>query len=139
MEIVEPAITSAQPIGRERTTVELFFYHIKHWLLRQRRKLPYLIWYNDELDIGVTFSRERLLPDGSMDDAFRAMFGSRLAEVERAMHDMGVGFDTGVGLDGRDWEWDFSLSGPISVRFRHRATKPERRMERPKPHLVCSN
>jgi hypothetical protein len=139
MEIVQSAPAEAnEAVGRERTKTELFFYHIRQWLARQRRKMPYLVWYNDELDVAVTFSRERLLPDGTIDDAYGALFGSRLAEVEGVMREMDIEFDRGVGFDGRDWEWDWSLKGPISVRFRHRATKPERRRERLKPKLVCS-
>ena len=41
-------------------------------------------------------------------------------------------FDLGLikhepGIGGRDWEWDWSLSGPISVTFRGRAARPGQR------------
>jgi hypothetical protein len=138
MEIVETPESSAQPIGCERTKLELFFYHTKRWLTRQRRKLPYLVWWNDEVDVTVTFSQHRL-PDGAtLDEAVSYLYRSRMAEIETSLAEIGISFDRGGGYDGRDWEWDWSLKGPISVRFRHRATKPERRRERLKPQLVCS-
>lgn len=40
-----------------------------------------------------------------------------LAEIERALAEIGIEFDKGVGLGGRDWEWDWSLRGPIEIRF----------------------
>lgn len=45
-----------------------------------------------------------------------------LFEAERALSNLGIGFDTGAGIGGelleRDWEWDWSLSGPVEVKFR---------------------
>lgn len=120
-------------VGREMTVIELSASNIKNWFIRQRRKLPYLVWYNDELDVTVTFREARLqefrfdpkngFPAGALDYLNKG----RMAEIERALGDIGIGFDKGGGFDGRDWEWDWSLSGPISVKFRHRATKPELR------------
>ena len=126
-------------VASEMNGWQIFLCRLRGYYIRLRRKCPYVVWYDDELDVTVTFSREHLLPDGSIDDAFRTLFGSRLAVVEKAIGDMDIGFDRGVGFDGRDWEWDWSLRGPISVRFRSRATKPERRRERPRPKLVCSS
>ena len=83
MEIVPTPDLETAAVGRMMTPWEIFISGIKYRAIRLRRKLPYLVWYNDELDVTVTFSRERLLPDGSFDDAFRTLFGSRLAEVER--------------------------------------------------------
>ena len=44
----------------------------------------------------------------------------QLYKAEDALRKLGVSFDTGSGcLDGsRYWEWDWSLKGPVSVRFR---------------------
>jgi hypothetical protein len=41
-----------------------------------------------------------------------------LFKIEGLLGQMGVGFDTGGGCGGRDWEWDWSLSGPLDVTFR---------------------
>ena len=30
---------------------------------------------------------------------------------------MGIHFDTGAGCGNRDWEWDWSLRGPIEIHF----------------------
>jgi hypothetical protein len=115
-----------------------------YWGVRQRRRLPYLVWYGDELDVVVTFSEDKLRPveirpGDDPRDAFHQLFGGAFFEIEQTLDNMGIRFDKGVGLDGRDWEWDWSLKGPISVRFKARATKPELRMERPKPKLVVNN
>lgn len=89
------------------------------------RKLPRLIWLDDEVNVVVTFTSDRLLPGDTVDEAFRSLFTGRLAQVEHALSDMGVGFDKGMGMDGRDWEWDWSLRGPISVRFRGRTKQAD--------------
>lgn len=49
---------------------------------------------------------------GLTDSQIEALF-----KIEQLFRDIGIGFDT--GYDGtsetRDWEWDWSLSGPIKV------------------------
>jgi len=40
-----------------------------------------------------------------------------IIEVEKAFQKIGITFDTGAGFGYRDWEWDFSLKGPINVYF----------------------
>lgn len=139
MEVIDgtPA-ASGEPIAHEMTRWEAGISAAKYWLIRQRRKLPYLVWYGDELDVGVTLSQDKLTAD-SMEGAFKQFNSGAFVEIEKIFSEMGIGFDKGLGLDGRDWEWDWSLQGPISIRFRSRATKPERRLERPKPRLVVSN
>lgn len=111
---------------------------MRHQLVQIRRKFPYLVWYGQEVDVGVTFMQDKLPSNSSMEDAFRTLYSGKIYDVEKQIKSMGIGFDTGVGFDGRDWEWDWSLSGPISVRFRSRAKCPERRRERPKPTLAYS-
>lgn len=46
----------------------------------------------------------------------------KLWQAETLLHEIGVSFDTGAGCGQRDWEWDWSLSGPVKVTFR-RLTK----------------
>lgn len=41
----------------------------------------------------------------------------KLFELERLMRELGVSFDTGAGSGWRDWEWDWSLKGPVKVEF----------------------
>ena len=50
-----------------------------------------------------------------------------LNKAKQHLNEIGITFDSGMGFDGRDWEWDYSLEGPISVRFKRRAANPERR------------
>ena len=39
----------------------------------------------------------------------------KLFKIERIFRDIGVTFDTGAGFGNRDWCWDFSLKGPVSI------------------------
>jgi hypothetical protein len=139
MKLIEtPSMSTASgEIAREMTQLEKLIAGIKYRLMRLRRKLPYLVWYGDELDVGVTLSQDKLTAD-SLDGAFRQFNSCAFVEIEKIFSEMGIGFDKGLGCDGRDWEWDWSLKGPISVRFRSRATKPHLRIGRPKPRLVAS-
>lgn len=120
--------------AREMTRLQIVRSRLSILATRLRRKLPYLVWYGDELDVRVTFSQNKLDPENPM----RSLFSGALYEVEKQMRDMDINYDTGIGCAGRDWEWDFSLKGPISVTFRSRATRPERRKEPPRPHLIFS-
>jgi hypothetical protein len=94
------------------------------WHYRLSRWLPRLVWRDDEIDVTITWRDDPLRPDR---DSFRQLFSGRLYEIELMLHEMGISFDTGMGCDGRDWEFDFSLSGPVSIKFRSRAKRPERR------------
>ena len=38
-----------------------------------------------------------------------------LFEIERLLAKNGITFDTGSGFGKRDWQWDWSLEGPIEV------------------------
>lgn len=111
------------------------FRQCQHRLVQVRRKFPYLVWYGDELDVRVTFTEDRLsvaqsFPDAesSLSLAQRHLNRGAFAKMENAFSELGIQFDKGVGFDGRDWEWDWSLEGPIKVRFRSRAKRPERRV-----------
>jgi hypothetical protein len=39
----------------------------------------------------------------------------KLFQIEKLFAELGIIFDTGGGCGGRDWEWDYSLSGPVKV------------------------
>jgi hypothetical protein len=118
-------------VARVMTPWELLLYRIGNALVRLRRKLPYVVWYDQELDVGVRFVGNRLTSapfDGaSPGETFPQLWSGAIHSAEKSLHNAGIYFDTGMGCAGRDWEWDFSLRGPISVRFRSRATRPERR------------
>lgn len=96
-------------------------------LARLRRRLPYLVWHGDEIDVGVTFFNFPLQEGLDLEGAYRHLHSGKIHEIEKALRDVGVTFDKGMGFGGRDWEWDWSLEGPISVSFRRRAKRPELR------------
>ena len=37
--------------------------------------------------------------------------------LERLLDKMGIKFDTGTGFGCRDWQWDWSLKGPVKVTY----------------------
>ncbi len=109
------------------------------WHFRLKRWIPRLVWLGDEIDVVVTLTEDKL-PEGlgPADNPLRLLFSGGLFEIEKQLRTMGITFDTSMGFGGRDWEWDYSLAGPISVRFKGRAKHPERRVRKecPKPRLV---
>ncbi|MHA1815235.1 MAG: hypothetical protein ACTSX1_04465 [Candidatus Heimdallarchaeaceae archaeon] len=42
----------------------------------------------------------------------------KIMAIEDALHAAGIHFDTGAGFGCRDWEWDYSLQGPIKIYFK---------------------
>lgn len=144
MELIQspPVEPTGACIGREMTKFELLIDRAKRMITRLRRRLPYLVWWNDELDVTVTLSQDKLpemaiAAGEDMREALRPLFSGAFAEIERTFLEMGISFDKGMGCEGRDWEWDWSLKGPISIRFRGKAKNPHLRIERPKPRLVA--
>lgn len=133
MHIIDTPAATADPNVRSMTRLEAAVGRAKGWLLRLRRRLPYLVWYGDEIDVRVTFSQDKL---DDVTNPFRQLFSGELFELEKRLGNIGIGFDRGVGFDGRDWEWDWSLKGPISVTFRGRASKPWLRRDPPQLFIV---
>ena len=104
------------------------------WWLRFKRLIPRLVWVGQEIDVVVTFVEDRLqmqsIDPVKPDDFNKAMtplFRGALPKISDALREIGVEFDQGLGLSGRDWEWDFSLRGPISVRFKRVCKTTDRR------------
>lgn len=136
MEVIDTEPQPTAPSGREMTRWEQRVWRSKLWFIRLRRRLPHLVWWNDELDVCVTLSQDKLPESTNPDAAFGKLFGGAFFEAEKIFYEMGIGFDTGMGSEGRDWEWDWSLKGPIHIKFRGRARHPEKRIERPRPQLI---
>jgi len=96
-----------------------------------RRKIPSVVWPGDEVWVLVNFPENRLqlAPagvddlDGSFGDAVRQLSNGALPEIEARFRELGIEFDKGLGMGGRDWEWDFSLKGPIKVTFKRKSKK----------------
>lgn len=123
-------------VAYEMTPLQHFGSGVRIFFARLRNRLPHLVWRGDEIDVRVVFTADKLphIEGESIEDALREaqreLDSSPLVEMEQALSRLGVSFDKGMGPDGRDWEWDFSLRGPISVQFKRRAAKPERRVGR---------
>lgn len=121
-------------VAREMTRIGVWRSRVNNWLSAQRRRLPYLVWHGDDLDVRITFVENRLVPTefnpdnpSSIRNVQDQLNAGLLPDIERKMREIGVTFDKGLGPDGRDWEWDWSLSGPVNIRFIGRASKPEKR------------
>jgi len=41
----------------------------------------------------------------------------KILEMEKILHEVGISFDTGTGFGCRDWQWDWSLKGPVQVSY----------------------
>lgn len=92
----------------------------------RRRYIPYLVWWNDELDINILFAEDRLRAQ-TLKEAHQDLFRGTFDIARKHLNEVGITFDHGLGLDGREWEWDWSLQGPVRVRFRGRAKYPDLR------------
>jgi hypothetical protein len=124
-------------IAVEMTKTQLFVSRIKTWFtINISRKLPRLVWYGDELDVRVTFSQDPIDQSMSADELFDGLTSGGLYEAQSSLNGMGVSFDVGMGENGRDWEWDYSLEGPISVKFCGKTKIIEKRKARHVLHLV---
>ena len=115
---------SSYPATRQYGPIEAFANRVRERLKTLRRRwFPYLVWHGQPAWVRVTFT-EAKLPAIEGPDLQKvlaqsvAVFGSgHIAEIERALAEIGIEFDTGAGPNGRDWEWDWSLRGPIEIRF----------------------
>lgn len=48
-----------------------------------------------------------------------------LFKIQELFNSIGIGFDTGYGDGVRDWEWDWSLRGPVKVTSSGVQTPPD--------------
>ena len=126
MNLIEDAASEpgAHEYPKWRTAWNRAFREV--WTYRLRRWLPRLVWLGDELDVQITWIADK--PEEGQEPSFGLLFNGGIYEIESQLHHMGIGFDAGIGRGGRDWEWDWLLSGPVRVKFRGRAKHPERRV-----------
>jgi hypothetical protein len=118
-------IETGQPICREMNFWQRIFHKASGWCYRNiSRRLPRLVWIGDEVDISVNFHHIGNLGGAGIDPV-------NLYQAQNLLNELGITFDTGSGCRGRDWEWDWSLHGPISLKFRGRAREPELRRTQP--------
>lgn len=129
------ALGRGDPLARETSVIERIRSRLRGCLTRLRRRLPHVIWAGQEVDVHVT-----LMGAGPDFEARAEGDGSRaIRQAQTALHEAGIQFDSGGGLGVRDWQWDYSLNGPISVTLVGKARRPDRRREALKPRLVVSN
>ena len=117
-------------IARQMGPLEGLWYDIKLKVAGLRRRyIPYLVWHGQQVDIRVTFLENRLHPvdPDHPEDAVHQLMSGALAKIEQDLREIGIEFDRGLGCGGRDWEWDSSLEGPVSLSFMGVTEKPERR------------
>jgi hypothetical protein len=116
-----------EPIARNMTGFELFLSRAKDFAVRFRRRfIPYLVFHGQEVDVCVTWQENRLTAHDP-EQALKQLNGGHLYKIQTMMNEIGVTFDTGLGCSGRDWEWDWSLKGPVNVKFRKVCKTKEKR------------
>lgn len=118
---------------REKIKLRMSDFKIKLLWFR-RQYIPYLVFYGQDIDVGIRWKENRLpgqmvYPDmeSAVEAARKELQKGHIFEIEKMMDEIGVGFDTGLGPSGRDWKWDWSLRGPVSVRFLGPCRTKERR------------
>jgi len=83
-------------------------FNLRRWIKRLWiRYIPSIVWRRQQVEVGISFD----LNNVDRKDFF---------EIERLLSKNGIHFDTGAGCGKRNWEWDFSLQGPIEVRFKRK-------------------
>lgn len=80
------------------------------------RHVPVLMWRGDAVDVTITITSKPLGAETST-----------VFQIENLLRLLDIGFDTGSGAGGRDWEFDWSLHGPIQVTFQGKCKTTDRR------------
>ena len=126
--VIDNTQAASDGVARLMTRREYLLSRFGVMWTRFSRRFPRLVCFGQEIDVTITFTQAGLgTSRGALDD------------VEDSLQLLGIGFDRGSGFDGRDWEWDWSLKGPVRVVFRGAAKKPHLRRERPKPIVAVDN
>lgn len=112
----------ATTIGREMGWLDRLRHELEKAWTKFHRKFPRLVWYGQELDVRLTFIDYMALVTESAERV-------AIDEAQAALRRAGITFDTGTDFvtGFRDWEWDYSLRGPLSVTFVGKNKKPEER------------
>lgn len=85
------------------------------WHRRLDRWIPRLVWKGDRIYCRITFKEDRLLLlDGGR---IISLDNGNIYKAERLLKEAGIQFDSGQGREGRDWEFDWSLSEEVAVSF----------------------
>ena len=119
-------VSDDDPLARNITKREKVAEACLRFLSRLRRRLPYLVLRGQEIDVNIKFVSDRLFA-ADTEEAVRQFHAGKICDAKRALNDAGITFDSGLGFGAREWEWDWSLCGPISIRFVSPASRPARR------------
>lgn len=133
--VVEPALVAADD-GAPSNVAATYAGYRRPWYKKLwsnfKHMFPTLVWAGDELNVVVTFENDKLvfarenqlgepLPAEEIHklrtEAEKVIKNSPLEEAEAHIRRAGIQFDTGIGATGRDWFFDYSLRGPVSVKF----------------------
>lgn len=110
-----------QEIVKEYGPLEAKMRRVQYWLIRLRKRyIPYLEWWGQEINVRAVFKEDRLPKNlfiKDPEDAMKYLNRGCLSEVERHLAEIGITFDRGMGCGGRDWELDWSLQGPLNIKF----------------------
>ena len=113
--------------AREMNKYQIVVSRLNTAFVRFRRRfIPHIVWHGQEVDVVVTWKENRLTAHDP-EQALKQLSGGHLYKIQQMMNEIGVTFDTGLGFGGRDWEWDWSLRGPISVKFKTACKTKEKR------------
>jgi len=114
-------------LARDMTKVKYVVSRLGIAITRFRRRfIPYMVFHGQEVNVRLTW-RENKLRATSPEQALKQLNSGHLFEVERMISDIGISFDKGIGLNGRDWEMDWSLDGPINISFQGPCKTKEKR------------
>lgn len=104
-------------IAEEMTGLKLFLSRFKARLIMFRMKyLPYIVWYGQKVDVRLTF-KENKLTATNINDAFVQFKSGHIYKIEKMLNEIGVDFDTSISEEGRAWDLDWSLTGPVELIF----------------------
>ena len=92
------------------------FLVLELWHRRLNRWIPRLVWKGDPIEVRITFTQDRLVVIGEDQNPVSYRTG-KIYEAEKLLHEAGIKFDSGQGCEGRDWEFDYSLSPNVQVTF----------------------
>lgn len=94
-----------------------------------RRCVPQLVWYGQEVDVRLVFTsyKHDTRRDGP---GYRKLHkGDTITNAIELMRHNGIDFGVGTGKHGHDWFFDYSLKGPLRVKFIGPAKLPVKRQE----------
>lgn len=92
------------------------------WWHRVKALFPRLVWQGDEIDVVITFKNDPI-HYGSLGDSVRGLGYGAIAEAKDKLERAGITFDQSMSEEGRHWEMDFSLRGPVSIKFRSKSNR----------------